>query len=126
MVDWEEDLKKFLAKKLSEVLGYSISPSEINTIEHGNANVKINELKNDALLEQYAFAITKEDYEKAIIIQNEFISRKCVVDLKIDADNKTGVITLKKTPKSKKIIASIDMVVLPNGIGINWEKSNIF
>jgi len=62
MVNWESELKRYLAKKFKEIMGEEIPLENIHAVEV-DFNLTLSALTISELGNIYAFAIMKEDFE---------------------------------------------------------------
>jgi hypothetical protein len=110
MVNWETDLKKYIAKKLSKIKGFNINPDEIKGFRV-NTDIDISKLDIRELATIYAFAIMQENFEQANAIVEEFARKNCEVKIDVDDFKKTGNI-------------DVHMKILPDGMIMDFEKEN--
>jgi hypothetical protein len=123
MVNWEEEFKKYVVRKMKKVLGYEIQPSEITKLIV-NTDVDLTTLIVQELATVYAFAIMREDFEYARKVADELETRDCEVKIEMDDVSKTGAINIYLKPKSEVVYIDIKMKLLPDGMMIDWEKQN--
>lgn len=122
MVDWEKELKKYIAKKIKNTIGLDVSPAEILAIKV-NTDIDLTLLEIEDLALVYAFAIMEEDFEHAKAISDELNTRKCEVKIDIDDFKKTGVINIYKQSETS-VICDVKLKVLPSGMMIDFENQN--
>jgi hypothetical protein len=126
MVDWENELKRYLAQKYKKEFGREVDYTNIKIIENfGIIDENIGEFEIEELAHVYAFDLMKEDFEHANIIKNELTKRNCDVNIDIDEINKTAVINVYIKPKNKIAYIDIHMKIMPNGMIIDFEKENL-
>lgn len=126
MVDWENELKKYLAKKFEAIMGESIPIENIHTIEM-NVDLDLSDstLTIEDLANIYAFAIMKEDFEYAKAIADELAKRNCEIKIDVDEKNKVGTINLYVKPETAVAYIDIKMKILPDGMMIDFEKEGL-
>lgn len=123
MIDWETELRKYIAKKIKKTIGLDVSPEEIMTVEV-NTDIDLTALEIEDLALVYAFAIMREDFEQAKIISDELNTRNCEVKIDVDDFNKTGIINVYKQPETSIAYVDIKLKVLPDGMIIDFEEQN--
>jgi predicted RNase H-related nuclease YkuK (DUF458 family) len=123
MVNWENELKKYIARKVHDIMGVEIPVENILTFEL-NLDLDLPTLTIEELGYIYAFAIMKENFEQAKAISEELANRNCEIKLDIDEKSKTGVINLYVKPEVAIAYIDIQMKVLPDGLMIDFEKEN--
>lgn len=124
MVDWENELKKYTAKKLKSKLGINITPDQIDDIGFTLENVDLTKATNDELLILYAFTIMDETFEEAQMILNEFENRNIWIQTLTDDAKKSANIVIYNNNEPNKIINDIKMKLLPDGMIIDFEEEN--
>ena len=123
MVDWEMELKKYIAKKMKNTVGLDVSPAEIQAIKV-NTDIDLTSLEIEDLALVYAFAIMEEDFEHAKTISDELNTRNCEVKIDIDDFKKTGVINVYKQPETSIVYVDVKLKILPDGMIIDFENQN--
>jgi len=121
MVDWEKELRKYIAKKIKEKLGFDVNPDEISTLEI-NTDIDLTLLDIEELAMVYAFAIMREDFEHAKNISDELKTRDCEIKIDIDEKSKSGAINVYMKPKTEVAYLDIKLKVLPDGMMIDFDK----
>jgi hypothetical protein len=121
MLNWQYELKKYIAKKFHEKMGFEIGVENIHTVEM-NLDLDLPELSINDLAHIYAFGIMKEDFEQAEKIANELKRRKCVINIDTDNSKNVGVISITKKSKKNPISINIPLKVYPDGVMIDFEK----
>lgn len=123
MVDWESSLKKYLVKKFKETLGLTITEESITRFEV-NPDVDLNGLLLEELITIYAFALMREDFERAKVVADEVESYNARIAFDVDEANKTGEIKIFVEPSNASADIIMYMKILPEGVVIDWEKQN--
>jgi len=123
MVDWESSLKKYLVKKFKETLGLNITEESITRFEVNN-DVDLSELLLDELITIYAFALMREDFERAKQVADEVEKHNARIAFDVDEENKTGVIGIYIEPEHKTADITMFMKIESDGVVIDWEKQN--
>lgn len=121
MVNWEDELKRFLAKKFKEVIGTDIPIENIHTIEM-NVDLDLSQLSVKDLGQIYGFAIMKEDFEQAKRIADELEIRHCTISIDIDEKKRVGNINIYQQPVTNVAYLSIPLKVYSDGMMIDFEK----
>jgi len=114
MVNWEYELKRYLAKKFKAIMGFEIPIESIHTIMM-DADFELSEFTIEELANIYAFAIMKEDYEQADNVKKELSQRDCKIVLDVDEKKREATINLYVKPKTEVVYLDIKMKVLPDG-----------
>lgn len=126
MLNWESELKRFLAKKFNEIVDdedYEISTDNIQTVEI-QMELDLPTLTVRELAHIYAFAIMKEDFEHAEILANELLRRELIIKIETDEVKKTSAINVYDT--FEKIITAIPMKIYPDGMMVDFENDDDF
>lgn len=121
MLNWQYELKKYLAKKFYEKMGFEIGVENIHTIEM-NLDLDLSLISIDDLAHIYAFSIMKEDFEEAKKVADELKKRKCNIEIDTDSSKNVGSIKITKKSKKKPISIQIPLKVYPDGVMIDFEK----
>jgi hypothetical protein len=121
MVNWEDELKRFLAKKFKEVIGTDIPLENIHTIEM-NVDLNLSQLSVEDLGQIYGFAIMKEDFEQAKKVAEELEIRHCTISIDIDEKKHVGSINIYQLPVTDTVFLAIPLKVYPDGMIIDFEK----
>jgi len=121
MLNWQYELKKYLAKKFYEKMGFEIGVENIYTIEM-NLDLDLSLISIDDLAHIYAFSIMKEDFEEAKKVADELKKRKCNIEIDTDSSKNVGSIKITKKSKKKPISIQIPLKVYPDGVMIDFEK----
>lgn len=124
MVNWEKELKKFLAKKFNEIFDdedMQISPENIQTVDV-EFEVDVNLLTEGELLHIYAFAMMREDFEYAKKMSDELKKRGYAVKMNLDEKNKNGSIEMISNANENTPLISIPILLHPEGIMIDFES----
>jgi len=124
MVNWQNELKKYTAKKLKSTLGIDVTPDQIDDIEFTLENVNLSETTNNELLMLYAFTIMDETFEQAKMISDEFNNRGISIQTNTNNVEKSANIVIYNNKKPNNIINDIKMRLLPDGMVIDFEKQN--
>lgn len=124
MVNWQNELKKYTAKKLKSTLGIDVTPDQIDDIEFTLENVNLSETTNNELLMLYAFTIMDETFEQAKMISDEFNKRGISIQTNTNNVEKSANIVIYNNKKPNNIINDIKMRLLPDGMVIDFEKQN--
>lgn len=124
MLNWEDSLKRHIAKKFSEMMGEEIPIENIQTIQmEVDLDLKLMSIKDLAQL--YAFAVMKEDYEHADGIKEELAKRKHNIDIVMDEKKRCGSINVTPKKSCATIVATVPMIVCQDGMMIDWEKDDM-
>jgi len=121
MVNWEDELKRFLAKKFKEVVGEDMPLENIHMIQV-DFDLNLSQLSVKDLGQVYGFAIMKEDFEQAKKIAEELEIRHCKIDIEIDEKKCIGNINIYQLPVTGTAFLSIPLKVYPDGMMIDFEK----
>lgn len=127
MVNWESELKRYLAKKFKEIMGEEIPLENIHAVEV-DFNLTLSALTISELGNIYAFAIMKEDFEQAKKLAEELEKRKHSIKIEIDDVKRVGSINVykKSRAKVKKPVVSVPIKVYPDGMIVDFEKQGDF
>ena len=126
MINWEYELKRYLAQKYKKEFGKEVSVENIKIIENFEIiGENINEFEIEDLAHIYAFDIMKENYEHANIIKTELIKRNCDIKIEINEIDKTAVINIYKKPKTGIVYIDVNMKITPSGMIIDFEKEKL-
>lgn len=128
MVNWQKELKKFLAKKFNEMVDddeYHVSPENIMTLEI-EFDLQLNQLTDKELTHIYAYAVMKEDFEAAKKLTQEINVRGYDVEINTDEEKNAGIINVIDHKKPNKIICSVPVKVYPDGLMVDFEKEDDF
>ena len=123
MVNWEDEFKRYVARKMKGTLGMEVNPNEINVIRV-NTDIDLKLLTIEELATVYAFAIMREDFEYAKTVADEFDTRNCDVKIDMDDASKTGAINIYLRPNVATAYIDVKMKLLPDGMMIDWDKQN--
>jgi len=121
MVNWEKELKNYIAKKVKETLGFEMDAQNIGILTV-NTDIDLTLLDIDELAMVYAFAIMREDFEHAKVISDELETRNCDIKININPDNKTGAINVYLRPEASVAYLDIKLKVLPDGMIVDFEN----
>jgi hypothetical protein len=128
MVNWQKELKNFLAKKFNEMVDdeeYHVSPENIMTIEI-DFDLQLDQLTDKELTHIYAYAVMKEDFEAAKKLTKEINNRSYDVRIDIDEKENIGLINVVEHKNPNKTICSVPMKVYPDGLMVDFEKEDDF
>jgi hypothetical protein len=125
MVNWESELKRFLAKKFNEITGGEISVENIKTVEI-QVDLDVTLLTVKELGHIYVYAIMKEDFEHADSLANELTKRGCGVKIETDDIKKIGAIIVYQLSDINKILVNIPLKIYPDGMMVDFEKQDDF
>lgn len=123
MVDWESSLKRYLVKKFKETLGLDITEDNIKTFTVNDTD-DFSSLLLEELITLYAFALMREDFERAKLIADEVESHNARIVFDVDEPNKTGEIKIFVEPENVSADIQMFMKIEPDGVVIDWEKQN--
>ena len=123
MVDWESSLKKYLVKKFKETLGLDITEDNITKF-HVNAETDLSGLLLEELITVYAFALMREDFERAQVVAEEVESHNARIVFDVDEVNKTGEIKIFVAPENVSADIQMFMRIEDDGVVVDWEKQN--
>ena len=123
MINWEDELKRYIARKFKEIMGEDIPLEHIHTIEL-NVDLDLPALSIKDLASIYSFAIMKEDFEEAKKIADELQKRDVEIKIETDDKKKTGVINFYLKPQISIPYLDIKMKILPDGMMVDFEKEN--
>jgi hypothetical protein len=123
MVDWESSLRKYLVKKFKETLGLTITEDSIKTFTVNDTN-DFGNLLLEELITLYAFALMREDFERAKLIADEVEGQNARIVFDVDEANKSGEIKIFIEPSKATANIEMYMTILPDGVVIDWEKQN--
>jgi hypothetical protein len=123
MVNWEDELKRYIARKFKETMGEDIPLDHIYTLEL-NVDLDLPSLSIHDLASIYSFAIMKEDFEEAKKIADELQKRDCEIRIETDDKNKTGVINFYIKPQVSIPYLDIKMKILPDGMMVDFNKED--
>ncbi len=121
MVNWEDELKRYLAKKFKEIVGEDMPLENIRMVQL-NADLNLPQLSVKDLARIYGFAIMKEDFEQAKKIAEELETRHCKIEIDIDEKKHTGTINIYQLPVANTSYLTIPLKVYPDGMMIDFEK----
>lgn len=121
MVNWEDEMKKALAKKLKEILGEDISIENIYTIEMPFEE-SLEDLDVESLARIYAFSIMKEDFEQTKLVAEELNKRNCKINVDVDDIKKTGIIDVTYQPQNEVKHIEVCMKLTKDGMMIDFDK----
>lgn len=121
MVDWESSLKKYLIKKFKETLGLTITESSITKFVVSDVD-NFDEQPLEDLMTLYAFALMREDFERAKLIADEVESHNARIVFDVDESNKTGEIKIFLEPESINADMQMFMKIENDGVVIDWDK----
>lgn len=124
MLDWRNELKKHVSKRIKEMTGEDVPIENIYTMELDTV-LDYSEIPIEELASMYAFAIMKEDFEDAKKIADELKKRDVDVEIDIDEMKRTGVINFYLQPKKSIAYLDIKLKVLPDGLMIDFDNENI-
>ena len=124
MVNWQNELKKYTAKKLKSKLGIDITLDQIDDIEFTLENVDLTKATNDELLILYAFTVMDETFEQAQMILNEFENRNIWLQTLTNDAEKSASIVIYNNNEPNKVIGDVKMRLLTDGMIIDFEKQN--
>jgi len=123
MVNWKDELKRYIARKVKETTGEDVPLDHIHTIEiHADLDYSSMSIKDLASI--YAFAIMKEDFEDAKKVANELEKRDIEIKIETDESKHTGSINFYMKPQVSIPYLDIKLKVLPDGMMIDFEKEN--
>jgi hypothetical protein len=89
-----------------------------------NSNIDLSELLIEELITVYAFALMREDFERAKEVADEVESHNARIAFDVDEANKTGVIRIFAEPENVSASIQMFMKIEPDGVVIDWEKQN--
>lgn len=122
MLNWQDDLKRYIAKKFKQETGEEIPLANIKTVEV-HVDIDLAKLSIIELTYMYAFSLMKEDFEYAQKIADVIKTKKHRIDIETDESKRTGSINVYKDTKRKsKVVAHVSLKVLPDGMMIDFEK----
>lgn len=127
MVNWESELKRYIAKKFKEMMGEEIPLENIHTIEV-EMNLNLSGLTISELGNIYAFAIMKEDFEHAKKLAAYLNKKGFKIKIETDDVKKIGNINIykKSRAKVKKPEVIIPIKIYPDGMIVDFEKQGDF
>lgn len=128
MVNWQKELKKFLAKKFNEMVDDEenyVTPENIMTLEI-EFDLELNLLTSKELTHIYAYAVMKEDFEAAKRLMKEINNRGYYVKMDINEKENTGLINVIDHKNPDKIISSVPIKIYPDGLMVDFEKEEDF
>jgi hypothetical protein len=123
MLNWKDELKRYIAKKVKEMTGKDVPLDHIHTVEV-NTELDYSSMSIKDLSSIYAFAIMKEDFEDAKKVANELKKRNIKIKIETDENNQSGSINFYLKPEMSTPYIDIKMKVLPDGMMIDFEKEN--
>lgn len=126
MLNWEGELKRFIAKKFNQIVDnedYHITTDNIQTIEV-EMELDLPTLTVSEIAHVYAFAIMKEDFEQAKKLADELSNRNLVIKIETDEIKRIGAINVYD--EFEKIITAIPLKIYPDGMIVDFEKDEDF
>lgn len=122
MLNWQDELKRYIAKQVKEKTGAEIPIGNIKTVEL-HVDIDLTKLKIKELAYMYAFAIMKEDFEYAKVIAEQIVKNNHRVEIETDDSKRIGSVNVYKNTKRKsKPVAQVSLKVLPDGMMIDFDK----
>jgi hypothetical protein len=122
MLNWQDDLKRYIAKKFKQATGEEIPLANIKTVEV-HADIDLAKLSITELTYMYAFSLMKEDFEHAQRIADVIKEKKHRIEIETDDSKRIGSVNVYKDTKRKsKVVAHVSLKVLPDGMMIDFEK----
>lgn len=127
MVNWESELKRYLAKKFKEIMGEEIPLENIHAVEV-DFNLTLSALTVSELGNIYAFAIMKEDFEQAKKLSEQLEKKGYNIKIETDDVKRVGSINVykKSRTKVKKPVVTVPMKIYPDGMIVDFEKQGDF
>jgi len=127
MVNWESELKRYLAKKFKEIMGEEIPLENIHAVEV-DFNLTLSALTISELGNIYAFAIMKEDFEQAKKLSEQLEKKGYNIKIETDDVKRVGSINVykKSRTKVKKPVVTVPMKIYPDGMIVDFEKQGDF
>ncbi len=127
MVNWESELKRYLAKKFKEIMGEEIPLENIHAVEV-DFNLTLSALTISELGNIYAFAIMKEDFEQAKKLAEQLEKKGYNIKIETDDVKRVGSINVykKSRTKVKKPVVTVPMKIYPDGMIVDFEKQGDF
>jgi hypothetical protein len=123
MSDWEKEFKKYISKKMKKA-GFNIEPDSIQKIEIAK-DLDLTVFTLHDLMTVYALAITREDFEQAKEVSDEFIKRKCKVTLELDEKNKSGVVNVYVEPNVTIPSLNMKLKIINGDVMIDFDKEEL-
>jgi hypothetical protein len=123
MSDWEKEFKKYLSIKMKKA-GFDIEPDSIQKIEI-EKNLDLTLFTLHDLMTVYAFAITREDFEQAKEVSDEFERRKCKVTLELDEKHNSGVVNVFVEPNMSVPSLDMKLKIVGGNVMVEFEKEEL-
>jgi len=121
MVNWKEELNKYIAKKLSTKFGYIIDPSKLSDLEL-NDDINIDEIQTQDLIMVYSFALMSENFEKADRIKERL--KNDGYGVKIVVEGNSAVIEQYEPTDETLVYSKVYMIITPDGMIMDFERQN--
>ena len=123
MINWKDELKRYIARKVKEMTGEDVPLGHIHTVEI-HTDIDYSSMSIKYLASTYAFAIMKEDFEDAKKVADELEKRDIEIKIETDESKHTGSINFYMKPQVSIPYLDIKLKVLPDGMMIDFEKEN--
>ena len=118
MVKWEDELRKYIAKKLSDNFGYEVDVDTLGDLELND--VDIDDVATSDLIVVYSFALMSEDFEKAKEIEARI--NKDGYNIRIVTTDKTAVIEMYDPCDETLVYEKVYMIITDDGMIMDFER----